>query len=128
TYFEGMNFLMNLVGDRDGSVVVSSRNEIFRLTDEGHSGVAGAKTTLAHLETKADYPHNGLHGVAIDREGNVYFSIGENYGGPWTLVGTDGKKLSDVRGAGAVFSVDSKGGGLTQISRGFWNPFALGFD
>ena len=128
TFFEGQNFLMNLVGDRDGSIVVSSRNEIFRLIEDNIKGIAGPKIPLAHLETKADYPHNGLHGLATDREGNVYFSIGENFGTPWTLIGTDGQKLSDDRGAGAVFRVDSKGRGLTRIARGFWNPFALGFD
>jgi putative membrane-bound dehydrogenase-like protein len=126
TFFEGMNFLMNLVTDRDGSILVSSRNEIFRLADA--DGVAGTKTTLAHLETKADYPHNGLHGLAIDREGNVYFGIGENLGGPWTLVGTDGRTLSDDTGSGSVFRVDAQGRGLIRIARGFWNPFGLGVD
>ena len=32
TFYEGTNFLMNLVAERDGSLVVSSRNEIFRLS------------------------------------------------------------------------------------------------
>jgi putative membrane-bound dehydrogenase-like protein len=126
TFFEGMNFLMNLVTDRDGSILVSSRNEIFRLPDA--DGVAGTKTTLAHLETKADYPHNGLHGLAIDRDGNIYFGIGENLGGSWTLVGTDRKTLSDDTGSGSVFRVDARGRGLTRIARGFWNPFGLGVD
>jgi putative membrane-bound dehydrogenase-like protein len=126
TFFEGMNFLMNLVTERDGSILVSSRNEIFRLADA--DGVAGTKTTLAHLETKADYPHNGLHGLAIDRDGNIYFGIGENLGGPWTLVGTDGKTLSDDTGSGSVFRIDAQGRVLTRIARGFWNPFGLGVD
>src|SRR5438067_1659047 len=126
TFFEGVKLMMNLATDRDGSIVVSSRNEIFRLEDR--DGIAGKKTTLAHLETKADYPHNGLHGLAVDRDGNVYFSIGENLGGPWTLVGSDGRKLSDETGAGQVFRVDAQGRGLTLIARGFWNPFGLGVD
>ncbi len=72
---------MNLAADRDGSVVVSSRNEIFRLVEADAQGVAKQKLSLAQLETKADYPHNGLHGLAVDHDGNVYFGIGENLGG-----------------------------------------------
>ncbi|HZK82950.1 MAG TPA: PVC-type heme-binding CxxCH protein [Humisphaera sp.] len=124
-FFEGMKYLMNIAADKDGSVVVSSRNEIFRLADDGH-GAAGPKVSIAHLETKSDYPHNGLHGLTLDAAGNIYFSIGENLGGRWTLVGADGKKLSDDTGSGAIFKTDSKGNGLTRVARGFWNPFGLG--
>jgi putative membrane-bound dehydrogenase-like protein len=126
TFFEGVNLMMNLVTDRDGSILVSSRNEIFRLED--HNGVAGKKTTLASLQTTATYPHNGLHGLAVDPAGNVYFGIGENYGAPWTLVGADGRKFSDEKGDGIIFRVDRDGRGLTRIARGFWNPFGIGLD
>src|SRR5258706_7293819 len=118
--------MMNLATDRDGSIVVSSRNEIFRLEDR--DGVAGRKTTLASLETTATYPHNGLHGLAIDNEGNVYFSIGENLGAPWTLVGADGVKFSDKHGDGIIFRVDSQGRGSTRVARRISNPFRLRFD
>jgi putative membrane-bound dehydrogenase-like protein len=128
TFYEGTNFLMNLVADRNGSVVLSSRNEIFRLFDKDGHGHAGDKVTLAHLETKSNYPHNGLHGLAIDRDGNVYFGIGENLGGQYTLIGTDGQKYSDDKGSGSIFRIDSQGKGLTRIAHGFWNPFGLGFD
>jgi putative membrane-bound dehydrogenase-like protein len=128
TFYEGTNFLMHLAADHDGSVVVSSRNEIFRLIESATADQPPSRVTLAHLETKADYPHNGLHGLAVDAQGNVFFGIGENFGGPWTLVGTDGQKLSDDKGSGAIFRVDAKGAGLTLIARGFWNPFGLGFD
>lgn len=128
TFFEGENFLMNLVADRDGSVVVSSRNEIFRLIDVDGHDVASKRVSLARLETKANYPHNGLHGLAIDSGGDVYFGLGENLGGPWTLVGADGRKLSDNTGSGTIFRVDPQGRGLIRVARGFWNPFGLGVD
>ncbi|HWE03337.1 MAG TPA: PVC-type heme-binding CxxCH protein [Tepidisphaeraceae bacterium] len=127
TFFEGMKYLMNIAADRDGSVVVSSRNEIFRLADDG-KGTAGPKTSLAHLESKADYPHNGLHGLTLDAEGNIYFSIGENSGIAWLLTGADGRKLTGEIGSGAIFRMDSHGNGLTELARGFWNPFGLGID
>ena len=127
TFYEGQNSLMNIVADRDGSVLVSSRNEIFRLIPEA-SGAAGKKISLAHLETKSDYPHNGLHGLALGGDGTIYLGIGENLGGAWTLVGADGSTLSNDTGSGAIMRMDSKGGGLARIARGFWNPFGLGLD
>src|SRR5205807_3902092 len=42
TVYEGQNFLMNLAASPDGSVLVSSRNEIFRLMPDAQ------KVTLAH--------------------------------------------------------------------------------
>jgi len=128
TYYEAGKFLMNIVADRDGSMVVSSRNEIFRLNDPDGRGQATQRTTLAHLETAADYPHNGLHGLAIDCDGNIFFGIGENFGGLYTLIGADGEKFSEDKGCGSIFRIDAKGGKLTRIARGFWNPFGLGFD
>ena len=123
TFYEGTNWMMNLVAEPDGSVLVSSRNEIFRLIPETEG--PPRKVTIAHLETKSDYPHNGLHGLATDALHNIYFSLGENFGGAYVLVGADGKKYGDDKGSGAVFRVDAQGGGLTLICHGFWNPFGL---
>ncbi|HWE95130.1 MAG TPA: PVC-type heme-binding CxxCH protein [Tepidisphaeraceae bacterium] len=128
SFYEGGTYLMNLVADRDGSVVVSSRNEIFRLTPEAGKDAPPTKTTLAHLETKADYPHNGLHGLTIDHDGNVCFGIGENLGGPWVLIGSDGRELTGDKGSGSIFRMDSTGKGLIRLAHGFWNPFGLGVD
>jgi putative membrane-bound dehydrogenase-like protein len=127
TFYEGRNFLMNIVADRDGSILVSSRNEIFRLIPDA-SGAVGKKISLAHLQTKSDYPHDGLHGLALGPDGTIYLGIGENLGGAWTLVGADGSTLSNDTGSGAVMRMDSKGGELTRIAHGFWNPFGLGLD
>jgi len=127
TFYEGDTYLMNIAADRDGSVVVSQRDEIFRLVP-GAGGTADRKVRLAHLETRADYPHNGLNGLAVGTDGTVYFGIGENLGSPWVLVGAEGRKLSDDTGTGAVFRMDARGRGLTRIARGFWNPFGLGVD
>lgn len=128
TFFEGMNFLMNLVAQPDGSVVVCQRNEIFRLTDPQGRGAADKKITLAHLETSEKYPHDGLDGLAVDAQGNVYFGIGENMGAPWTLIGADGKTLHDTKGCGSIFRTDAGGNNLQLVARGLWNPFGLGFD
>ena len=129
TYFEGEKLMMNIVADRDGSLIVSSRYEIFRLIDAaGQTRRAKTKSMLAKMETKADDPHTGLHGLATDRDGKIAFGLGENFGGDWTITGTDGGKLTGGDGAGSIFRMNSKGEKLTRIARGFWNPFGLGVD
>ena len=128
TFYEGENYLMNLVADRDGSILVSSRNEIFRLIEGGGPGGTPQKITLAKLDTAGNYPHNGLHGLALAADGSIYFGIGENSGTLWTLKGTDGKSISDDKGAGSVFHIDSTGHHLEMVARGFWNPFGMGTD
>lgn len=128
TYYEGTNLMMNLAADRDGSIIVSSRNEIFRLIGQKPDGTAAKRVTIAQLLTKGDYPHDGLHGLTVGPDGSVYFGIGENLGQPWTLEGTDGRQLSEFRGAGAIFRTDADGRNLVRVARGFWNPFGLGID
>lgn len=128
TFYEGTNLMMNLAADRDGSIVVSSRNEIFRLIGQNADGTAAKRVTLARLLTKADYPHNGLHGLTIGPDRAIYFGIGENYGQPWTVEGTDGSQVKEFRGAGTIFRMDAGGGNLARVARGFWNPFGLGVD
>lgn len=128
TFFEGQNLLMNLAADRDGSVVVSSRDEVFRLTPDPAHGAAPRKKTLAHLDTQATYPHDGLAGLTLGANGQVYFAIGENLGAPWTLIGADGKSIHETTGSGCIFRVDRNGNGLVRVARGLWNPFGLGMD
>ena len=128
TFYEGENFLMNLVADRDGSILVSSRNEIFRLVPGNGTDEKPRKISLAKLDTAGNYPHNGLHGMALAADGSLYFGIGENFGAPWVLSGTDDRKLRDSNGTGAVFHVDARGRGLEMVASGFWNPFGMGMD
>ncbi len=128
TFYEGENFLMNLVADRDGSILVSSRNEIFRLIESKITGETPQKITLVKLDTAGNYPHNGLHGLALASDGSVYFGIGENSGIPWSMSGSDDRKLHDDHGIGAIFHVDAKGHELAMVAHGFWNPFGMGID
>jgi putative membrane-bound dehydrogenase-like protein len=127
TFFEGTTWTMNLGIHPDGSVYVATRGEIFRLRDTDNDGHADERTPIVHLETKGDYPHNGLSGFAFDYDGTVYFGLGENKGAEFKLIGTDGSTASELEG-GQVYRCRADGTRLEMIAFGFWNPFHLAFD
>lgn len=108
----------------DGWVYLSERDRILRVRDTNGDGVGDTEENLATLDTVADYPHNGLSGMAWDPEGGLVFSLGENFGKDWTLTARDGTKVSG-RGEGGVFRCTADGLKLRRIARGFWNPFGL---
>jgi putative membrane-bound dehydrogenase-like protein len=108
----------------DGWIYLAERDRVLRVKDTNEDGVGDVEENLATLDTVADYPHNGLSGMAWDPNGGLVFSLGENFGKDWTLTGTDGAKVSG-RGEGGVFRCTADGKGLRRIARGFWNPFGL---
>ncbi|MGE3820660.1 MAG: PVC-type heme-binding CxxCH protein, partial [Isosphaeraceae bacterium] len=129
TFFEGSRYTMGLGFHPDGTLLVATRWEIFRLRDANGDGQAdGPPEPLAKLETEGDYPHNGLSGFAFDAEGRVYFGLGENLGASYSLVGQDGTTLSGGGEGGNVYRMRPDGSGLERIATGFWNPFHLAFD
>src|SRR6202035_5545608 len=108
-----------------GSVYIATRNEIVRLRDTKGAGVADEKTRIVFLDTKGDYPHNGLSGLCFDSKGNLYFGMGENIGYPYKLIGSDGKTLTGEGEGGNVFHCGNTGKGLRRVATGFWNPFGV---
>ncbi|HEY7154193.1 MAG TPA: PVC-type heme-binding CxxCH protein, partial [Gemmataceae bacterium] len=80
TFFEGTTASMDLATHVDGSVYLATRNEILRLRDTGGDGKADEKRRIVFLDTKGNYPHNGLSGLAFDSKGDLYFGMGENLG------------------------------------------------
>jgi putative membrane-bound dehydrogenase-like protein len=127
TFHEGTRSTMNVAVHPDGSVYVATRMEILRLRDTNGDGQADEKTRIAHLETKGDYPHNGLSGFAFDFRGDVYFGLGENLGSEFKLIGTDGSIASDLEG-GQIYTCKAGGSGIRRVAFGFWNPFHVAFD
>ena len=111
-----------------GSLLLATRSEIRRLRDTDGDGRADRNTLLIKLETKGNYPHNGLAGFAADPAGGFWFGMGENLGAPYTLVGADGTKLTGGGEGGNVYWCDDEGGKLRRVATGFWNPFHLSFD
>jgi putative membrane-bound dehydrogenase-like protein len=94
TFFEGTTATMGIAVHPDGSVYLATRNEVLRLRDTKNEGKADEKKRIVYLETKGDYPHDGLSGLCFDSKGDLYFGIGENLGNDYKLVGTDGTTLA----------------------------------
>ncbi len=115
---------MQLVLGTDGWVYLSERGRILRVKDRDGDGVGDIEETIASLDTIADYPHNGLSGMAWHPEGDLVFSLGENFGKDWTLTARDGSTATG-RGEGGIFRCTADGRKLRRIARGFWNPFGL---
>ncbi|MDF1824591.1 MAG: c-type cytochrome [Verrucomicrobiales bacterium] len=111
-----------------GAIYVATRNEILRLWDEDHDGVADEdriERRLVFLETEGTYPHDGCSGITFDDLGNLIFGIGENLGYPYVLKGSDGREISDHGEGGNIWWCDAAGGSLQRYSTGFWNPFGI---
>src|SRR3954471_12041476 len=104
TFAEGFRHAMNLLVRDDGAVYLVTRHDVVLLRDTDNDGVTDKHDELLRLETKADYPHNGLSGIAFEPGSDkLLVSMGENLGLPYRLVGPDGKALTGKDGAGAVF-------------------------
>jgi len=125
TFAEGFRYGMGIGFSKDGDLFFATRWEVHRWY--GEAAPERKHDVIVKLETKGNYPHNGLSGFAFDAAGNVYFGMGENLGLPFTLVGSDGTKIVDTEG-GKIFRCRPDGSGLVQIATGFWNPFHLCFD
>jgi len=125
TVADGFTLGMNLAFGVKGQVYLITRNMI--------EEVAYPRRPIVRLETVGDYHHNGLFGMAVDPRGDLYFAIGRNtgkdfpVGAPWTLVGSDGSKISGTEG-GRIFRCRADGSALVPVASGFWNTFHMTFD
>lgn len=107
---------------------VATRMEVFRLWDEDGDKVADRRDEIVHLETEGRYPHNGLAGLALGPDGQLYFGLGENLGEPYELVGSDGKRLEGGGEGGTIYHCRTDGSDLVRMATGVWNPFGMVFD
>jgi putative membrane-bound dehydrogenase-like protein len=125
TFYEGTVATMGIATHPDGSIYVATRNEVLRLRDLKGTGKADDVKRIAFLDTKGDYPHNGLSGLAFDSRGNVYFGMGENLGADYKLIGADGTTLTGGGEGGNIYWCTADGGKLRKVATGFWNPFGV---
>ncbi|MEX1228845.1 MAG: PVC-type heme-binding CxxCH protein [Planctomycetaceae bacterium] len=106
------------------ALFVAMRNEILLLTDTDGDLKCDARERIVHLETKGNYPHNGLAGIAFDALGWMYFGFGENLGADYKIIGSDGVTLSGGGEGGNMYRCQPDGSQLKQWATGFWNPHA----
>src|SRR5262245_1367689 len=109
TFFEGTQKTMDIAVHPDGSVYLATRNEVLRLRDKKGEGRADVKERVVFLDTKGDYPHNGLSGLCFDSRGGLYFGMGENLGASYKLIGTDGTTLTGEGEGGNVLWCTAEG-------------------
>ncbi len=125
TFFEGTRATMDIAVHPDGSVYLATRNEILRLQDSDGDGKADQTRRIVFLDTKGNYPHNGISGLSFDSKGNLFFGLGENLGAAYKLIGADGTTLTGGGEGGSVFWCTAEGGKLRRVATGFWNPFGI---
>ncbi len=126
TFAEGFRHAMNMLVRDDGAVYLVTRHNVVLLRDTDNDGVVDKQDELLRLETKDDYPHNGLSGVALQPGGEkLLISMGENHGLAYRLIGADDKVLTGHDGAGTVFECTPEGRGLRRVAVGFWNPISI---
>ncbi len=115
---------MDLELGPDGWVYLAERSRILRIKDTDGDGQADVEEAIAVLDTEADYPHNGLSGLAWHPSGDLMFGLGENYATAWKLTGRDGTAHRGT-GEGGIFRCSPDGRRLHRVARGFWNPFGV---
>ncbi|HCO27472.1 MAG TPA: hypothetical protein DIT97_32395 [Gimesia maris] len=123
-FYNATDATMDLELGPDGWVYLAERDRILRIKDTNGDGKADVEENIAVLKSEADYPHNGLEGLAWDPNGDLVFALGENYAKPWSLTGTDGVTVKGA-GEGGVFRCTADGKKLRRIAEGFWNPFGI---
>lgn len=128
TFFEGTRHTMSLAFGPGDWLYVATRSQVLRLKDTKGTGTADVRENLVTLESKGNYPHNGLAGFAFDTQGRMVFGFGENLGEAYTLIGRDGVQLSGGGEGGNIYRCEADGTKLERIATGFWNPFHMTFD
>ncbi len=130
-FHEGFTHVMDIEFHYDGSLYVATRKDIHRMRDTDGDSRADDVRRIIHLETTGDYPHNGISGLAFHLDGRLNFGLGENLGADYTVVGTDGTRISGGGEGGSTYRVNADGAKLRRVSTGWWNPFGMcvdGFD
>lgn len=130
-FYEGLVMSTGLRFGPDGHLYVSTRWFVGRFRDAATRHKAAADPeVLVKCDTKGDYPHNGVGGLAIDPANPQWmaFGFGENLGEAYTFVGSDGVKLSGGGEGGSTYRCRTDGSKLQRVSTGLWNAFGMTYD
>jgi putative membrane-bound dehydrogenase-like protein len=127
-FAEGFRYAMNLRFSPAGELYLVHRNGVVILRDRDSDGVCEEQKSIVELDTRGNYPHNGLGGIAFSPDGWLYIGMGENLGENYTIKGSDGSSYSGGGEGGNVFRCKPDGSRLEHIATGFWNAFGLESD
>ncbi len=127
-FYEGGVATMGIAKLADDWFAVATRSEVVRIRDANNDGTAEQREVLLTLKTAAEYPHNGLAGLALGPDERLYVGQGENFGEAYELIAADGTKQIGGGEGGNIFSCSQDGKDLNRIATGFWNPFGMCFD
>lgn len=127
-FFEGTTHTMAIARGPENWIYVATRMKVFRIRDTNGDDKADEVVDLAVMETKGNYPHNGLTGLTFDNQGRLLFGLGENLGEPYTITAADGGKLSGGGEGGNIYRCNADGSKLERIATGVWNPFSIRVD
>src|SRR5207253_7753631 len=105
---------MSIILGKDGAVYLATRSAIYLLRDTKGTGTADERKVIVKLDTPGQYPHNGLSGFAFDALDNLYFSLGENLGAPYKLIGPEGTTLKGGGEGGSIYRCRPDGSKLTR--------------
>ncbi len=125
TFAEGFHQSMNLLAAGPGEFYLVTRRSVDLLIDDDFDGRMDRQKPILRLESEAEYPHDGMAGIAHDGRGGLLVGLGENLGMPYKLVGTDGVSVSGRGGVGTIFHCTAEGKNLRRYCTGFWNPFSI---
>ena len=127
-FADGFKSSMNLAFSPKGELYLVHRNGVVILHDRDGDGRCDEKKSVVEMETKGNYPHNGLGGIAFSKDGWLYLGTGENLGEDYTIKGSDGSAHRGGGEGGNVFRCKPDGSKLEHFATGFWNAFALEFN
>ncbi len=124
-FYNKTDATMDLELGPGGWVYLAERDRVLRVRDTDGDGVGDEEQNIAVLETEADYPHNGLSGMAWHPSGDLVFALGENFWKQWTLTAPIDGSSVEGSGEGGIFRCRPDGSKMRRIARGFWNPFGI---
>ncbi len=125
TWAAGFQQAMNLLPRSQDEVLLVTRRDVLWIADFDRDGRQDPPQQVLRLETEAEYPHNGLSGITQTDRGELWIGLGENFGFPYRLVGSDGTTCQGRGGVGTIFTCGPRGERLRRFATGFWNPFGL---
>lgn len=124
-FYNATDATMDLELGTDRWVYLAERDRIARCSGIRTAMNTGTSKKLSsRCKPRLSIRTTGWKGLAWHPDGDLVFGLGENFGKPWTLTGTDGAAIRGT-GEGGVFRCTADGRNLRRIARGFWNPFGI---